>query len=153
MVGRTNKDFRRPVDFGTDMPSKPLHLRLPKRLAIAIGGNLGLVTGLLMLTSILLIGFAPVARLFSQSTASVAWMGTLHLPFWFISTLFGLRFLESSFLHSKTRSAAGLRTWIVIFILVVLQMSAALRPLVGTSNSFLPTERIFFMSHWAKCLR
>jgi hypothetical protein len=114
---------------------------------------LGLVTGMLMLMSILLIGFAPVAWLFSQSTASVAWMGTLHLLFWFISTLFGLRFLENSFLHSQTRSAAGLRTWIVIFILVVLQMTTALRPLVGTSNSFLPTEKVFFMSHWAKCLR
>jgi hypothetical protein len=113
----------------------------------------GLVAGLLMLMTILLIGFAPVAWLFSQSTESVAWMGALHLLFWFISTLFGLRFLENGFSHSKARSAAGLRTWVVIFVLVVLQMTTALRPLVGTADTFLPTEKIFFLNHWTKWLR
>ena len=54
----------------------------------------GLVMGMLMLTTILLIGFAPVAWLFSQSTDSVNWMGTLHLIFWFIAAFFGLRFLD-----------------------------------------------------------
>ena len=112
----------------------------------------GLVAGLLMLMTILLIGFAPVAWLFSQSTESVAWMGALHLLFWFISTVFGLRFLENGFAQSKARSAAGLRTWVVIFVLVVLQMTTALRPLVGTSDTFLPKEKIFFLNHWAKCL-
>jgi hypothetical protein len=112
----------------------------------------GLVTGLLMLMTILLIGFAPVAWLFSQSTESVAWMGALHLVFWFVSTAFGLRFLENGFAHSKARSVAGLRTWIVIFVLVVLQMTTALRPLVGMADTFLPKEKIFFLSHWAKCL-
>src|SRR6266851_5937480 len=86
----------------------------------------GLVAGLLMLMTILLIGFAPVAWLFSQSTESVAWMGALHLVFWLISTLFGLRFLETGFSHSEARSAAGLNTWMVIFMLVVVQMSTAL---------------------------
>ena len=38
----------------------------------------GLVAGLLALTTILLIGFAPVAWVFSQSTSSVAAMGALH---------------------------------------------------------------------------
>lgn len=113
----------------------------------------GLVTGLLMLMTILLIGFAPVAWLFSQSTESVAWMGALHLLFWFISTLFGLRFLSAGFAHSKARSKAGLGTWVVIFVLVVVQMTTALRPLVGTSDTFLPKEKIFFLNHWAKCLR
>lgn len=113
----------------------------------------GLVTGLLMLMTILLIGFAPVAWLFSQSTESVAWMGALHLIFWFISTLFGLRFLENGFSHSKARSAAGLRTWVVIFVLVVVQMTTALRPLVGTAETFLPEKKMFFLHHWAQCLR
>jgi len=46
----------------------------------------GLLAGLLMLMTILLIGFAPVAWIFSQSTESLAWMGALHLIFWFIAT-------------------------------------------------------------------
>lgn len=112
----------------------------------------GLVAGLLMLETLLLIGFAPVAWLFSQSTESLCWMGTLHLLFWMISTIFGLRFLSAAFTHTNARSPAGLRTWIVIFVLVVLQMTAALRPLVGTADTFLPAEKEFFVSHWFDCL-
>jgi hypothetical protein len=113
----------------------------------------GLVAGLLLLTTILLIGFAPVAWLFSQSTESVAWMGTLHLLFWFIATCFGLRFLEHGFSHSQARSNAGLGTWMVIFVLVAVQMTTALRPLVGKAPTFLPTEKKFFLTHWGDCLK
>ncbi len=112
----------------------------------------GLVAGLLLLSTILLIGFAPVAWLFSQSTQSAAWMGTLHLAFWFIAALFGIRFLRSGFSHSNARSAAGLYTWVIIFMLVTLQMTTALRPLVGTSDTFLPEQKKFFLVHWGDCL-
>jgi hypothetical protein len=112
----------------------------------------GLMCGLLLLMTMLLVGFAPVAWLFSESTNSVAWMGCLHLIFWFIATCFGLRFLEHAFSHSNARSAGGLRTWMIIFILVILQMTAALRPLVGTSPDFLPKEKKFFLDHWAQNL-
>lgn len=118
-----------------------------------LGEIFGLVMGLLMLTTLLLIGFAPVAWLFSQSTESVNWMGTLHLLFWFIATIFGLRFLEAGFSHSQARSKAGLFVWVVIFILVALQMTTALRPLVGTSKTFFPAEKKFFLSHWSDCLK
>ncbi len=113
----------------------------------------GLLAGLLMLMTILLIGFAPVAWIFSQSTESVAWMGTLHLAFWFIATGFGLRFLETGFSHSNAKSLAGFRIWAVIFLLVALQMTTALRPILGTSATFLPTEKQFFLSHWSDCLK
>jgi hypothetical protein len=113
----------------------------------------GLVTGLLLLMTLLLIGFAPVAWLFSQSTDSLAWMGTLHLVFWGIATVFGLRFLETGFSHTKARSNAGLMTWVVIFVLVVLQMTTALRPIVGTAQTFLPQEKKFFLSHWGDSLK
>jgi len=112
----------------------------------------GLVVGLLMLMTVLLIGFAPVAWLFSQSTESLAWMGALHISFWFVSTIFGLRFLNAGFAQSNARSNAGLNTWIVIFMLVMLQMSTALRPLVGTADTFLPEQKQFFLTHWGDCL-
>jgi hypothetical protein len=114
----------------------------------------GLVAGLLMLMTILLIGFAPVAWLFSQSTNSVVWMGVLHLLFWFIATMFGLKFLDSGFSHSKARSSAGLYTWVIIFILVAVQMTTALRPIVGKSDTdtFFPTTKKFFLSHWSDSL-
>jgi predicted PurR-regulated permease PerM len=93
-----------------------------------------------MLMTLLLVGFAPVAWLFSQSTNALAWMGFLHLTFWFISTIFGMRFLSAGFSHAKARSSSGLMTWAVIFILVAVQMTTALRPLVGQAETLLPTE-------------
>jgi len=113
----------------------------------------GLVAGLLMLMTILLIGFAPVVWLFSQSTQSVAWMGALHLLFWFVSTFFGLRFLQAGSSHSQARSRAGLYLWITIFMLVALQMTTALRPIVGKADTILPKEKMFFVAHWGDCLK
>ncbi len=36
----------------------------------------------------------------------------------------------------------------LIFILVNLQMSTALRPLIGTSQQLFPQEKKFFLAHW-----
>ena len=113
----------------------------------------GLLAGLLMLMTVLLIGFAPVAWIFSQSTDSLAWMGALHLIFWFIATIFGLRFLEAGFSQSNARSHAGFYTWVVIFLLVAVQMTTALRPILGKSDSFLPREKQFFIAHWGDCMK
>lgn len=112
----------------------------------------GLVVGLLMLMTLLLVGFAPVAWLFSQSTESIVWMGVLHLAFWLVATIFGLRFLNAGFSHSNARSNAGLNTWIIIFMLVLLQMSTALRPLIGRSDTFMPETKKFFLTHWGDCI-
>jgi len=118
-----------------------------------LGEIVGLVAGMLMLMTLLLVGFAPVAWLFSQSTDSVAWMGTLHLIFWLIAAFFGLRFLGTGFAYSHARSTAGLNTWIVVFLLVAMQMTTALRPLVGKSTDLLPKDKQFFVTHWVECLK
>lgn len=118
-----------------------------------LGEIFGLVAGLLLLMTVLLIGFAPVAWLFSQSTNSVLWMGFIHLMFWFVATAFGLRFLDAGFRQTNARSGDGLKTWTVIFVLVVLQMSTALRPLLGRADTFLPTEKKFFLAHWGDCMK
>lgn len=113
----------------------------------------GLLAGLLMLMTILLVGFAPVAWIFSQSTESVGWMGFLHLTFWFVATLFGVRFMANGFSHTNAKSHAGLVVWIIIFLLVALQMTTALRPILGKSDSFFPTEKKFFLGHWFDTLK
>ena len=113
----------------------------------------GLVAGLLALTTVLLIGFAPVAWVFSQSTASVAAMGALHLAFAAIAVGFGMKFLTRGFEQLNARFGGGLRVWTTIFVLVLLQMTAALRPILGTSDAFLPAEKKFFVSHWTDSLK
>ncbi|MDR3456183.1 MAG: hypothetical protein P4N60_01950 [Verrucomicrobiae bacterium] len=113
----------------------------------------GLLAGLLMLMTILLVGFAPVAWIFSQSTSSIAWMGFLHLVFWFVAMLFGVRFMQNGFAHTNAKSHAGLNVWVIIFLLVAVQMTTALRPILGRSDTFFPTEKQFFLAHWADCLK
>jgi hypothetical protein len=112
----------------------------------------GLLAAFLALMTILLIGFAPVAWVFSQSTASVAAMGALHLLFWFIATGFGLRLLERGFRYRGTQGGM-MRIWTVLFLLVALQMTTALRPLVGTAPTFLPETKQFFVAHWMEVFK
>ncbi len=98
----------------------------------------GLVAGLLALLTVLLIGFVPVAWVFSQSTKSLVAMGALHLIFWFVAAGFGLRFLYGGFHHFNLKYYAGVRVWIVVFLLVALQMTTALRPIIGREKTLLP---------------
>lgn len=102
--------------------------------------------------SLLLIGFAPVAWIFSQSTDSVPFMGALHLLFWIIGVFFGLRLfgILSRFLHVP--DGGHLRVWMMIFVLVCLQMMTALRPIIAKSGTFLPTEKKFFLAHWVESI-
>ncbi len=113
----------------------------------------GLVAGLGMLLTILLIGFAPVAWIFSQSTESVVAMGALHVVFLLVATHFGMRFLNAGFSAHEDRSGGGIKVWMVIFVLVMLQMTTALRPWIGNADTFLPAEKKFFVSHWLDCIK
>lgn len=108
----------------------------------------GLVIGLMALLSVLLVGFAPVAWVFSESTQSVPAMGTLHLGFGLVAVWFGLRFLMSGLVHAQA-GAGGIRVWSFILLIVLLQMTTALRPILGTATTLLPDEKKFFMTHWA----
>jgi hypothetical protein len=108
----------------------------------------GLVAGLLALTSLLLIGFAPVVWVFSQSTESTGVMGSLHLVFWAMALYFGVRFLWIGFRCLEASLDTNLRLWMLIFVLVTLQMMTSLRPIIGSSSSFWPAEKKFFVAHW-----
>jgi len=109
----------------------------------------GMVCGLILLMTLLLTGFAPVAWVFSQSTNSIVGMGFLHLMFGLVALVFGMRFLSQGFTWLETPSGAGIKVWMIMFTLVVVQMTTALRPIIGTADTFLPTEKKFFLVHWA----
>jgi hypothetical protein len=100
------------------------------------------------LTGLLLLGFAPVAWVFSQSTDSVAFIGALHLIFWAIATWFGLRLFGYMAKALNVSDRTHLKVWTAIFVLVSLQMTTALRPIIGESDHWLPTEKRFFVSYW-----
>ncbi|MDB6073239.1 MAG: ABC-type transport system, permease component [Verrucomicrobiaceae bacterium] len=100
------------------------------------------------LTGLLLLGFAPVLWVFSQSTESVPFVGFLALAFWLISLIFGLRLLIAATHLQGMLSPGYIKVWMSIFVVVTLQMSTALRPIIGTADSFLPKEKRFFLQHW-----
>ncbi|MFA6291531.1 MAG: hypothetical protein WC637_07100 [Victivallales bacterium] len=100
--------------------------------------------------SILLVGFAPIAWVFSQSTSTVFFIGFFHLVFWFISTLFGMSVLLKAASSLKCRNMFYPLLWILIFLITSMQMMTALRPMIGTADMILPKEKMFFMYHWGK---
>lgn len=107
----------------------------------SVAGNL---LASVSLTALLLLGFAPIAWVFSQSTDSIALMASLHLAFWLIALGFGLRLIGGGSRTSKV--------WVVIYVIVCLQMMTALRPIVGHADTFLPKEKQFFLMHMAETL-
>lgn len=114
---------------------------------------LGMVAGLLALMAVLLVSFGPVAWVFSQSTESVVAMGLLHLVFWLIATLFGARFMHQGMARLGARSEGAFYFWLCLFVVVALQMTTALRPIIGTADTLLPTEKKFFLQHWGDSMR
>jgi len=79
----------------------------------------------------------------------------LLLAFWFVATVFGLRFLHAGFRHVNGTTDAGFYVWVVIFLLVALQMTTALRPILGKATTFLPAaaDKKFFIQHWSDCAK
>jgi len=109
---------------------------------------IGVLFAAVALSALLLIGFAPVAWIFSQSTDSIPFMGALHLILWVISIGFGLRLLGAMGRLLAGSTGGQMKLWNLIFILVCLQMTTTLRPIIGTSERFLPGEKKFFLTHW-----
>ncbi|MDB6137256.1 MAG: ABC-type transport system, permease component, partial [Verrucomicrobiaceae bacterium] len=108
----------------------------------------GVLMAAVTLTSLLLLGFAPVLWVFSQSSESLPFMGFLALAFWLIALVFGLRMLLAVSSIHMAQSLGYIKTWLAIFVVVTLQMSTALRPIIGKADTLLPTEKRFFIQHW-----
>lgn len=117
-------------------------------LDIRIGTTVGVMAASIALASLLLVSFAPVVWIFSQSTDSAVFLGGLLITFWGVSLMFvaGLLFKARKILGGQPRG--HYLVWISIFTLVTFQMSTSLRPLVGAEEQLLPTEKKFFLQHW-----
>jgi hypothetical protein len=115
-----------------------------REVALALGSGLGV-------QALLLCGLSPVAWVFSQSTNSVAFMGALYLAMYLVSSAFGLG-LTRRLLAQDGFRVANYWLWQILFMVVVLQLSTTLRPIVGPFDGFAPREKLFFAVHWLKSL-
>ena len=102
----------------------------------------------LALIAALLLGFTPVLWVFSQSTESQPFFGFLVLAAWLIAVGFGTGLLMKMLKHTQTTKTTPLRIWIGIFLLVTLQMSTTLRPIIGRADTHFTSEKRFFLEHW-----
>lgn len=130
---------------------------------IRIADACQLLFGALALTSLLLLGFAPVAFIFTFSVQSLTFMGIIHLAIWMLSIGFGIRFVlrgvEAKKSDTRNRlprpegSGVGIMgAWAIVFMLTLLQMSTTLRPILGSADKQLSTEKKFFLVHWSESL-
>ncbi len=108
----------------------------------------GLLAGMLALAGLLLLGFAPALWIFAQGTGSFGFMGFLGIGAWLVALAFGYRFLRTALKETGATQSLPLIIWISIFLLVTLQLSTSLRPILGKSDKFLTTEKRFFLQHW-----
>lgn len=113
----------------------------------------GMVFLMMALAGFLLIGFAPLVWLFSASSQSSTIVGGLLIFIWLATVGFCL------FRLFRVGSALGmtntgqLTVWSVIFVLVTLQMTTSLRPIVGTDNDLLQfEEKKGFLTYWGEQL-
>jgi hypothetical protein len=108
------------------------------------------LAGALALSGLLLLGFSPAIWIFAESTDSLGFMGLLGVFAWIISVVFALRFLHAAVFSAGGNQKAPLVIWSGIFLLVTLQMTTSLRPILGRSPVLLTQEKKFFLQHWGE---
>lgn len=116
----------------------------------AVAGLLFSVTGL---SALILTGFTPLIWVLGTSTASVIVPGALLLLVWLIAVFFGTGLLIRCGRALGMTHRLHLMLWSGMFLLVTLQVSCALRPILGAGKSFMPQEKKFFLEHWAEQIR
>ncbi len=115
---------------------------------ITVNRLAALLGGMLALTGMLLLGFAPAVWIFTQATTSLGFMGALALGAWLIAVTFGFRFLFAALRVHGPLQGAPLTIWAFIFLLVGLQLTTTLRPILGRADTVFTTEKKFFLEHW-----
>ena len=112
-----------------------------------------ILSGSACLTSMLLVGFAPVAWLFGVSTTNVQFMILLHIGVCVIGVGYGLRLLGTAVPQGFGGNKL-LAVWTAVFLLVCAQMLTYFRPLLAVSDrGFRDERKQFFFEHLLDSMR
>ncbi len=115
--------------------------------------SVGVLCGLIALSGLLLVGFAPVVWLFSVSSTSIIFLGLLLLSLWIVCAGFGLVLVFRAGRALGMTNTGHLTVWCAVFLLVTLQMTTTLRPIIGTSDKLINfEEKKFFLAYWSEQL-
>ena len=118
-------------------------------MALQMRAIAGILFGTTGLTALLLAGFTPLVWVLGGSTGSLCFIGGLLLVVWLVSLTFGVNLLIKCARALGMTSSLHIWLWSFMFLLVTLQVSCAVRPLIGKAETFLPQEKKFFLQHWA----
>jgi hypothetical protein len=77
-------------------------------------------------------------------------MGSLAIGSWLIAIAFAFRFLTSALREHGLSQKGPMIVWCGVFLLVTLQLTTSLRPILGTSDQLLTSEKKFFLQHWSE---
>ena len=112
---------------------------------------IGMLCSIVALSGLLLVGFAPVVWLFSVSSTSVVFIGFLLLALWMICVGFGFTLVFRAGKAMGMANTGHLMVWCIIFLLVTVQMTTTLRPIVGASETLINfDEKKFFLQYWSE---
>lgn len=105
------------------------------------------------MTGLILVGLAPVAWLFAVSTNNVAFVTLLTFLIWIVAVGFATRFVEKLKARPILQRQAGIKLWFVILVLVTLQMTTCMRPMLAKPDEGWWTgQKAFFLSHYGSIL-
>ena len=104
-------------------------------------------------TGLIMVALAPVAWLFAVSTESLVFVVVMVFIMWLVALGFTAKFLACVKGAGLLKKHAGLRLWFVILILVSLQMTTVMRPILSAPKEdgrAAPGEKMFFLQHLGK---
>jgi hypothetical protein len=110
-------------------------------------GFQSMLIGLLVLALVQL-SLAPIALIFALSTDSVGAMGTIHVIFLLISALFASRALARSWTAAGGARSPTAPLWTLLFVVVLLQLSTTLAPMLGAYSPLDLSQKRFFLADW-----
>ena len=89
----------------------------------------------------------------SVSSTSIIFLGFLLLSLWIVCAGFGLVLVFRAGRALGMTNTGHLTVWCAVFLLVTLQMTTTLRPIIGTSDKLINfEEKKFFLAYWSEQL-
>lgn len=103
----------------------------------------------LAMVGLLLVGLAPIGWLFAVSTDSLPFIVVLVLLIWLIALGFTARYVGKLRAQLLFQRQAGIKIWFLILIVVTLQMTTCMRPMLGKpEKGWFTGEKKFFLAHF-----
>jgi hypothetical protein len=116
---------------------------------LSISQTVALGCSCLAMLGLLLVGLAPVAWLFAVSTESLPFIVILAFLIWLVALFFAARYVGKLRSQPLFQRQGGIKMWFLILIVVTLQMTTCMRPMLAKpEKGWWTGEKKFFLSHF-----